>query len=102
VFNSEKKVKALIKRRMEKEFPLCYHFMPVQNGMGAPSLDFLYCIHGMFVAIEAKVLGKVMTPRQNITAKEITEAGGLTFLVDGPVALENAIGWIKTALLKCR
>jgi hypothetical protein len=91
----EGRVKALVKRRMKAEFPTSYYFMPVQNGMGAPSVDFLYCINGVFVAIETKAPGGGATPRQETTMAEISRAQGLVFLVDGPISLEEAIEDIK-------
>jgi hypothetical protein len=55
--------------------------MPVQNGMGAPGLDFYTCWRGWFIAIETKVPGKKLTPRQWETAKQIANAGGAVFAV---------------------
>lgn len=73
----EGRIKAKVKRALEGY----YRFMPVQNGMGAPSLDFLYCIHGMFVAVETKVPGKKITDRQKLTAQQICESGGQVFVI---------------------
>ncbi len=58
-----------------------YRFMPVQNGMGAPGLDYYGCIAGRFFAIETKVPGKDLTPRQRVTADKIRAAGGIVFVV---------------------
>lgn len=72
-----------------------YWHMPVQNGMGSPSLDFHVCLPtiitqdmvghrvGLYVGIETKTAGKVMTPRQETTAKAIRAAGGKVFTIDG-------------------
>jgi hypothetical protein len=76
----EGKVKAKVKRALEK-LRRKYHFMPVQNGMGAPALDIFCCIEGFFVAIETKVPGKHMTERQMVTASQIADAGGLVFVI---------------------
>lgn len=94
----EGRVKAMIKRRVIKEWPDAYGFMPVQNGMGAPALDFFYCIRGLFVAIEAKDFGKRPTPRQEVTADHIKIAGGMAVVVDGEASLEVAIATIKLVL----
>jgi hypothetical protein len=75
----EGRVKAKIKRALAT-LPGHYHFMPVQNGMGAPALDFFCCWHGHFFAIEAKVPGKTFTDRQDATAIKIQDAGGIVFL----------------------
>lgn len=61
--------------------PNCYRFKPVQNGLGAPGLDYYCCVGGKFIAIETKAPGKDMTPRQNQTAKKITDAGGAVWLI---------------------
>ena len=58
----EGKVKDQIKSVLNK-FGI-YYFMPVQNGMGKPGLDFYCCYRGKFIAIEAKAPGKKPTPRQ--------------------------------------
>ena len=77
----EGKVKEKVKRLL-KQFPIYYH-MPVQNGMGAPSLDFIGCAWGFYFGIETKagMAGKP-TPRQRNTMDRIESSGGQTFLVD--------------------
>ena len=57
----EGKVKGQIDRAL-KTLPRCYHFKPVQSGLGSKTLDYLLCINGRFVAIEAKALGEDYTP----------------------------------------
>jgi hypothetical protein len=59
-----------------------YRHKPVQNGMGAPALDYHVCHHGMYAAIEAKAPGKKMTRRQCETASDVLNAGGSVFVVD--------------------
>lgn len=80
----EGKVKSKLNRRLEKHFgPRCYRFMPVQNGLGAPGLDYHCCIDGLAVFIETKVPGKHMTERQKITTEKIKAAGGMVFEIHG-------------------
>lgn len=86
----EGKVKAKVKRALEK-LPSVYRFMPVQNGMGAPGLDFYLCIGGLFVAIETKVPGKPLTARQLTTAQEIASAGGLVFVIRNDDDIEHMV-----------
>jgi hypothetical protein len=93
----EGRVKAMLKRALDKAFPLHYRLMPVQQGLGASTLDYLCCIGGLFIAFETKAPGKKMTPRQTIVAEEITEAGGRAFLIDGPVSIEHAIKCLSAA-----
>ena len=66
----EGKVKAAIKAVLKRVG--AYYHMPVQNGMGAPSLDFVCCYKGRFVAIEAKAPGEKPTKRQIQTRNEMT------------------------------
>lgn len=81
----EAKVKDAVKALL-KEYE-CYYFMPVQAGYGMPSLDFLVCCNGMFLAIETKAPGKKPTPRQEDTIAQMKLAGAVTFVVDGDMAL---------------
>lgn len=94
----EGKVKDYVKRRMLAKYPNCYRFMPVQNGMGAPSLDMIYCVDGLFVAIETKKPKGKPTPRQETTMKQITDAGGMAFVVDGPDSMDLCIAGIDKTL----
>lgn len=60
-----------------------YWHCVVQNGMGAPSLDFICCHCGRYLAIETKKPGGKPTPRQELTISEIEKAGGKVFVIDG-------------------
>lgn len=66
-----------------------YYHMPVQQGYGRPSLDFIICMGGRFVAIEAKAPGKRPTAIQHKTIKQIVDAGGLVFVIDGVEQVPN-------------
>ena len=72
-----------------------YVFSPVQMGMGSPTLDDLCCIGGKFVAIEYKAEGKIPTPRQLLTMKEIRKAGGIAIWGD---SIERVMEELKKAL----
>jgi hypothetical protein len=76
----EGRVKAKVSK-MLKELLRTYKFMPVQNGMGSPALDYYCCVNGKFVAIETKIPGKKLTPRQETTTREIRAAGGTVFVI---------------------
>lgn len=71
-----------------------YYFMPVQNGMGSPSLDFICCVRGWFVGIEAKAAGERPTKRQQVTMQEMRAAGAEVILVVG----EEDIPFLVTTL----
>lgn len=98
----EGKVKAKVRKAkaaLIKDGYGIWSFMPVQMGYGAPALDFLWCVNGFFVAIETKVKGKYMTPRQEQTAAEIKEAGGMVFVVFDDESLSFAVKMIRS---QCR
>lgn len=93
----ESKVKDEVKRQLEKAG--AYYFMPVQTGMGAPTLDFLVCYKGVFFAIETKAeIGMKMTERQTQTAKAVIAADGRAFLVDGIGAARSIISTMELFL----
>jgi hypothetical protein len=81
----EGKVKEKVKRLL-KRFGVYYH-MPVMNGMGSPTLDFIACAWGFYFAIETKGPKEWPTDRQKITMKEISEAGGFVFVVRDDASL---------------
>lgn len=75
----EGKVKRAIKKVLD-DLGVYYH-MPVQNGMGKPTLDFICCVGGVYVVIEAKAPGAIPTRRQEALMKEIRASGGCTFWI---------------------
>jgi hypothetical protein len=62
-----------------------YWFCPVQNGMGAPALDFMQVqVPGCpAFCIETKAPGEKLTVRQARTKRDIEKAGGTVFVIDG-------------------
>ena len=82
----EGKVKDAV-RKVLREHKAYWH-CPVQNGMGAPSLDFICCRNGRYFAIETKAPGKKPTERQLQTIHEIQSAGGSVFVIDGEIGLD--------------
>lgn len=89
----EGKVKAKVKTVL-KRFGAYYH-MVVQNGLGAPSLDFVGCHGGMFFAVETKAGNKDMTERQKQTASTMQEAGATVFLVNEVFGLAELEQWLQ-------
>lgn len=81
-------VKASV-RAMLKSYGAYWH-SPVQNGMGTPSLDMICCFRGRYLAVECKAPGKKLTPRQELTKKQIEDAGG-TVIVVGEKVLNNEL-----------
>jgi hypothetical protein len=101
VTTPEGKVKALVKRLFAVAFPNSYRFMPVQYGMGAPSVDLLFCIEGLFVAVETKAPDKQLTTRQAGTLAQIGMAGGMIFVVRDEEDCLRAIRCIVQKRKRC-
>lgn len=94
----EGKVKYMVKARLDA-LPKMYRFMPVQNGMGGPGLDFFLCAGGWFIAIETKAPGGKLSPRQETTKEEIEAADGIVFVVDDLESLDYAMKRIEACCL---
>lgn len=92
----EGKIKEKVKKLL-KLYGIYYH-MPVMNGMGAPTLDFICCFKGRYFAIETKAPGKKPTPRQFITIRDIEAAGGWVFVVANDEDLQVLEATIKILL----
>lgn len=88
----EGKVKARVKALL-KEHGAYWH-MPVQNGMGAPSLDIIGCHRGRYFAVETKAGNKKPTPRQALTMSQIEKAGGFALLVNDVEGIEELANWL--------
>lgn len=88
----EGKVKAAVKKLL-MSYEAYWH-MPVQNGMGAPSLDFVGCHRGRFYAVETKAGNKQMTDRQRMTAAAMKAAGAAVFLINEETGLPELEVWL--------
>ena len=91
----EGKVKSRVKTLL-KQHSAWWH-MPVQNGMGVPSLDFIGCHRGRFFGIETKAGAKAPTPRQQITMQDMAAAGGAVFLINEVEGMDALDNWLKGA-----
>lgn len=89
----EGKVKLQVKKVLAKHG--AYWHCPVQNGMGAPSLDFVGCHNGRFFAVETKAGSGLMTPRQETTAAEMRAAKGTVFLVNLHTGMQELEDWLN-------
>ena len=81
-----------------------YYHMSVPTGYGTPTLDFLVCYYGCFIAIEAKVPSEKPTLRQKATIKGIFTAKGKTLVEDGRDdcrALRELLSWVKHTYKQC-
>lgn len=82
----ESKVKAKIKAILKEHG--VYYAMPIGTGYGNSGVpDFLCCVDGKFLAIEAKANNGKPTELQMKHMREITNAGGISILIsDGSLA----------------
>lgn len=78
----EGKVKAAIKKVLDSYGTNVYSFMPIQFGYGVATIDYLLCVDGLFVGIEAKAKGKRPTTRQEGVLEDIRNAGGTVFVIN--------------------
>ena len=91
----EGRIKERVKR-LFKEFADLYYHMPVQNGMGAPTLDFICCYRGRYFAVETKAGRGQLTDRQRVTAAAIETAGGVVFKVSNEAELRALELWLES------
>lgn len=92
------------------KFAKAWFFLPVSNGMGKHGIpDVIACVPititkemvglqvGLFVAIEAKALGKVdqATPSQLNQIAAIRAAGGIAEVVDDPAKVAAIVNTLK-------
>ena len=77
----EAKIKANIKKILQLHG--IYYAMPMGTGYGNSGVpDFLCCLNGKFLAIEAKANGGLITALQQKNLGNIQEAGGLWWIVN--------------------
>ena len=86
-----------IKERVKKVLKAhgAYWHMPVQNGMGAPSLDFVGCHFSRYYAIETKAGNKQPAPRQKLTIESIQAAGGKVFVINEETGTGELEEWLN-------
>jgi pantoate kinase len=85
----EAKVKANIKKILQLHG--VYYAMPMGTGYGNSGVpDFLCCLNGKFLAVEAKANGGIPTALQYKHLDDIQKAGGAAWIVseDNLVAFE--------------
>jgi len=77
----ESKVKAKIKAILKAHN--VYYVMPIGTGYGNSGVpDFLCCVNGKFLGIEAKAGKGKTTALQEKNLRQIQESGGLVMVVD--------------------
>ena len=92
----EAKVKAKIKKILKDHS--VYFAMPIGTGYGNSGVpDFLCCVYGYFIAIEAKAGDNKPTALQVRELERIKKAGGYALLVN-----ETNIDYLRQLLEKIR
>jgi pantoate kinase len=88
----ESRVKAKIKAILSDNN--IYYAMPVGSGYGNSGVpDFLCCVNGRFVAIEAKAGKGTTTALQDKHLKQIAECGGVALVIN-----ENNLADLETRI----
>lgn len=98
----EGKVKKLVKEVLDKFGTNIDGFWPVPSGYGESHLDYVGCIRGWFFAIETKKPGGKPTPRQLARIKQVQDAGGKAFVIDGTDktdTIADLFAWLNTRAL---
>jgi hypothetical protein len=89
----EAKVKAKIKAILKEHG--VYYAMPIGTGYGNSGVpDFLCCVNGWFLAIEAKAGDNAPTALQLKNLTEINTAGGVSLIVN-ETSMDRLVGFIK-------
>jgi hypothetical protein len=77
----ESLIKAQIRAILKKHN--VYWAMPIGTGYGNSGVpDFLCCVNGLFIAIEAKSGNNKPTALQNKNIREIQDAGGVALVIN--------------------
>jgi hypothetical protein len=94
----EGRVKAAVDRAIEKlreRGHAIYKHKPVQNGMGAPTLDYTGSAWSFYFTIETKAPGAKPTPRQEKTIDDVQQAKGKVFVIDGAIGIVLFEEWVE-------
>lgn len=90
----EGKVKGKIKALLKKYG--VYYAMPIGTGFGNSGVpDFLCCVGGKFLAIEAKAGAGKTTALQEKNLREIKEAGGSTAVIY-ETNIDDLENWLRS------
>jgi hypothetical protein len=91
----EAKVKTKIKAILKAHS--IYYAMPIGTGYGNSGVpDFLCCVNGKFVAIEAKAGKGEVTALQLKNLSDINKAGGYTLVIR-----ENNLEYLTNVISEC-
>jgi len=87
----KKKIKAILKAHN------VYYAMPIGTGYGNSGVpDFLCCVNGKFVAIEAKAGKGLATDLQLKNLQAVNKAGGYTCIIN-----ETNLDYLTNVIAEC-
>lgn len=94
-------IKREVTKILDKYKPLVYYHMPVLNGLGKPSLDYVGCCCGHYFTIETKAPGKQPTLRQDVTLSQVIAAQGKTFVINAVIGddMDELEFWLERHVL---
>lgn len=99
----EGKVKAKITKLLKSYAPDVWYFMPQAGPFGkAGTPDYIICIGGKFLGVEAKSDTGRATALQTQCMLKIDAAGGRTMIVNGDISLEYLDRYIVTELARIK
>ena len=88
----EAKVKTKIKAILKDHN--AYYAMPIGTGYGNSGVpDFLCCVNGNFLAIEAKAGKGTTTALQENELRKIKEAGGIALVINEDNIMDVSLIW---------
>ena len=92
----EAKVKEKIKKILKEHN--VYFAMPMGTGYGnSGGPEFLWCVNGRFLAIEAKAGKGIPTALQEKNLKEVNAAGGYTLVIR-----ETNMDYLEEVIKECK
>jgi hypothetical protein len=96
----EGRVKAAINKTIKLFGDRVYKHMPVPSGYGMSTLDYLLCVNGRFLGIEAKRDGGEPTDRQMQMMREIRNAGGVAICVNSVSQAAGELYYVIKEMLR--
>lgn len=95
----EGKRKKKINNLLDSYRPALYYHMPVPNGYGRSTIDYLGCVRGLFFGIEAKARSNQgPTERQEGIIGDIRAAGGTVFVINDDISLGVFSEWLESVM----
>ena len=85
----ENKVKRKINEVLKQFKPNLWYYCPIGSQYQSPVVDYIVCVEGRFIAVEAKAPGKKPTERQAHTMTRMRAAGAIAIVVNDDISLRQ-------------